>query len=81
MHHLMLTHLLDINCHFLDLSLVTIYMIFQCLRYSSHVPLTAEKRSQVDCVHTLCLARLNQVSIEGFSDEELNDMIEFISVD
>ena len=43
--------------------------------------LTAEKRSQVDCVHTLCLARSNQVSIEGFSDEELNDMINFISVD
>ena len=53
----------------------------QCLRYSSPVHLTAEKRSQVDCVHTLCLARSNQVSIEGFSDEELNDMIKFISVD
>ena len=47
--------------------------------------LTAEKISQVDCVHTrvhtLCLARSNQVSIEGFSDEELNYMIKFISVD
>ena len=43
--------------------------------------LTTEKRSQVDCAHTLCLARSNQVSIEGFSDEELNDMIKFISVD
>ena len=53
----------------------------QCLRWSSPVHLTAEKRSQVDCVHTLCLARSNQVSIEGFSDEELNDMIKFISVD
>ena len=56
----------------------------QCLRYSSPVHLTiltAEKRSQVDCVHTLGLARSNQVSIEGFSDEELNDMIQFISVD
>ena len=52
----------------------------QCLRYSSPVYLIAEKRSQVDCVHTLCLARSNQVSIEGFSDEELNDMIKFISV-
>ena len=50
----------------------------QCLRYRH---LTAEKRSQVDCVHTLCLARSKQVSIEGFSDEELNDMIKFISVD
>ena len=84
MHHMMLTHLLDINCHFFrskfgynlyDLSLS------QCLRYSSPVHLTAEKRSQVDCVHTLCLARSKQVSIEGFSDEELNDMIKFISVD
>ena len=27
MHHIMLTQLLDINCHFLDLNLVTIYMI------------------------------------------------------
>ena len=53
----------------------------QCLRYSSPVHLTAEKRSQVDCVHTLCLARSKQVSIEGFSDEELNDVIKFISVD
>ena len=55
----------------------------QCLRYNSPVHLTAEKRSQVDCVHTLCLARSSQVSIEGFSDEELNDniMIKFISVD
>ena len=52
----------------------------QCLRYSSPVHLTADKISQVDCVHT-CLARSNQVSIEGFSDEELNDMIKFISVD
>ena len=43
--------------------------------------LNAEKRSQVDCVYTLCLARSKQVSIEGFSDEELNDMIKFISVD
>ena len=42
--------------------------------------LTAEKRSQVDCVHTLCLARSKQVSIEGFSDEGLNDMIDFMSV-
>ena len=55
--------------------------LFQCLRYTSPVHLTAEKRCQVDCVHTLCLARSNQVSIEGFSDEELNDMIKFISVD
>ena len=53
----------------------------QCLRYSNPVHLTAEKRSQVDSVHTLCLARSNQVSIEGFSDEELNDMIKFILVD
>ena len=53
----------------------------QCLRYSSPVHLTAEKRSQADCIHTLCLARSNQVSIEGSSDEELNDMIKFISVD
>ena len=53
----------------------------QCLRYSSPVHLTAGTRSQVDCVHTLCLARSNQVSIEGSSDEELNDMIKFISVD
>ena len=43
--------------------------------------LTAEKIYQVDYVHTLCLARSKQVSIEGFSDEELNDMIKFISVD
>ena len=53
----------------------------QCLRYSSSVHLTAEKISQVDCLYTLCLARSNQVSIEGFSDEKLNDMIKFISVD
>ena len=53
----------------------------QCLRYCSPVHLTAEKRSQVDCAHTLCLTRSKQVSIEGFSDEELNDMIKFISVD
>ena len=44
----------------------------QCLRYRSPVHLPAEKRSQVDCVHTLCLACFNQVSIEGFSDEQLN---------
>ena len=25
----------------------------QCLRYSSPVRLTTEKRSQIDCVHTL----------------------------
>ena len=84
MHHMMLTHLLDINCHFLDLNLVTnLYdlSLSQCLRYTSPVHLTAEKRSQVDCVHTLCLARSKQVSIEGFSDEELNDMIKFISVE
>ena len=43
--------------------------------------LTAEKRYQVDFVHTLCLARSKQISIEGFSDEELNDMIKYISVD
>ena len=43
--------------------------------------LTAEKRSQVGCVHTLCMTRSNQVSIEGFSDEELNNMMNFISVD
>ena len=43
--------------------------------------LTAEKRSQVDCVHTLCLAHSNEVSIEGFFDEELNYMINFISVE
>ena len=48
--------------NFYDLSLS------QCLKYSSPVHLTAEKRSQVDCVHTLCLARSNQVTIEGFSD-------------
>ena len=53
----------------------------QCLRYSSPVHLTAKKRSLVDCVHTLCLARSNQVLIECFSDEELYDMINFISVD
>ena len=82
MHHMMLTHLFNINCHFFrskfgynsyDLSLS------QCLKYSSPMHLTVEKRSQVDCVHTLWLARFKQVSIEGFSDEELNDM--FISVD
>ena len=44
--------------------------------YSRPVHLTAQKRSQVDCMHTLCLARSNQVSIE-----ELNDMINFILVD
>ena len=53
----------------------------QCLRYRTPVHLTAEKRSQVDCVHTLCLARSNQISIESFSHEELYDMIKFISVD
>ena len=58
-----------------------LYDLTQCLRYSSPVHLTAEKRSQVDCVHTLCLARSKQVSIEGFSDGELNDMIKFISID
>ena len=26
----------------------------QCLKYSMHVYLTNEKRSQVDCIHTLC---------------------------
>ena len=52
----------------------------QCLRYSSPVHLTAEKRSQVDCVHTLCLVRSKQVSIKGISDEELNDMIYFSSL-
>ena len=44
----------------------------QCLR---SVHLTADKISEVDYVHTLCLARSNQVSIEGFSDEEVNYMI------
>ena len=53
----------------------------QCLRYSSPVHLTAEKRSQVDCVHTLCLACSKPVSIESFADEEYNYMIKFISVD
>ena len=42
--------------------------------------LTAEKRSQVDCIHTLCLERSNQVSVEGFSDEELNAMLNYIAV-
>ena len=32
--------------------------------------LTEEKRFHIDCVHTLCLAHSNQVSVEGFSDEE-----------
>ena len=75
--------LIAYKCIFLDLNLVTIYMIYVYLsiKYSSPVHLTAEKISQVDYVHTLCLARYNQVSIEGFSDEELNDMIKFISVD
>ena len=39
------------------------FCLSQCLRYSSPVHLTAEKGSQVDCVHTLCLARSNQVSM------------------
>ena len=55
--------------------------LYRCLRYTSPVYLPAEKKSKVDCVHTLCLARSNQVSIESFSGEELNDMIKFISVD
>ena len=57
------------------------FSLSQCLRYTSPVHLTADKRSQVDCVHTLCLARSNPVLIEVFSDEELIDMIKFISVD
>ena len=52
-----------------------------CLRYNSPVTLAAEKISQIDCKHTLCLARSKQVSIEGFSDEELNDRINCIAVD
>ena len=42
--------------------------------------LTAEKRSHIGYVHTLCLARSNQVSVESFSDEELNAMLIFIAV-
>ena len=42
--------------------------------------LTVEKIYNVDCVHTLCLACSNQVSVEGFSNEELNAMINFIAV-
>ena len=73
---MMLTQLLDINCHFLSKFGYNLYdlSLSPCLRYSSPVYLTAENISQVDCVHTLCLARSNQVSIEGFSDEELNYM-------
>ena len=78
----MLTHLLDINCHFFkskfgynlyNLSLsFSVFKIYQSCAFNCS--------SQVDCVHTLCLARSTQVSIEGFSDEELNDLIKFISV-
>ena len=37
--------------------------------------LTAEKRSHIDSVHTLCLAHSNQMSVEGVSHEELKAMI------
>ena len=74
MYHMMLTHLLAINWHSVSNFDYNLYdlSLSQCLRYRSPVHLTAEKRSQVYCV---------QVSIEGFSDEELNDMSNFISVD
>ena len=54
----------------------------QCLRYSSPVHLHAEKIiiSSRLCTHFMFVT-FKQVSIEGFSDEELNDMIKFISVD
>ena len=43
--------------------------------------LTAEKRSHIDCVHTLCLTRSNQVSVEGFPDEELNAiLLQYINI-
>ena len=54
----------------------------QCLRYSSPVHLTAEKRSLVGLVYTLYVWHAqSKFQFEGFSDEELNDMIKFISVD
>ena len=68
MHHMMLTHLLVINCLFRSKFGYNLYDLglSQCLRYSRPVHLTAEKRSHIDCVCTLCLARSNQVSVEGF---------------
>ena len=41
----------------------------QCLKYIRPLNVTADKISQVDCMHTLCLARTNPVSTEGFSDK------------
>ena len=40
--------------------------------------LAVDNRSEVDGVYALCLARSNQVSIENFSDEELNVIINCI---
>ena len=42
--------------------------------------LTADKISHIVGVHTICLARSNHVTVEGFSDEELNAMLNFIAV-
>ena len=41
--------------------------------------LTIEQQSQVDCLHTLCLAKSNHITIGGFTHEEINCMIEFIA--
>ena len=72
---LMLTYVLVINSHFISKFCYNLNDLSssQCLKYSRHVHLTAEKISQVDCIQPLFLARSNHhVTTEGFSDRELN---------
>ena len=50
-----------------------------CLRQVHPATLDMEDRSLVDCLHTLIMAKSNQVTVDGFEMEELDFIINSIA--
>ena len=50
-----------------------------CLRQVHPSPLNMEDKSLVDCLHTVMLAKSNEVTVNGFEMKELDFMINSIA--
>ena len=53
--------------------------IIYCLRQVHPATLDMEDQSLVDCLHTLIMAKSNEVTVDGFEIEELDFIINSIA--
>ena len=51
-----------------------------CLHQVTGTQLTAEQKTLVNCIHTLILTKSNNLCIDDFSNNDINDIIDYMSI-